>query len=325
MYRLLKKLSLIVLVSTFIGFGGCHSARQDNDTMSEQSQTCVSDRDIPRIPYSSPLFDQYFEILRSLDSDGQILDTIPGMVNLFLMQYWVIPADSVKFKMKLGLSLDKNYPNVLVRKTVFEYLNKYLACGFEYDITSDKQKDLISKGADSSVDLDSFLKEWKCISQKVSSLNGYDEKCSNLSEIAGSGSCTVCHKIYEDSENVTYLIEGGSDYHSSSGDLTKADYITINKSTGRILSVTDIRRKYDESILEKLISDAYKLAVEANGLVPAEYSGIDLLEEVDGVAIINEGLLFYYHPYKIGVGSEGQYCLILSEIETNALTPRKAS
>lgn len=307
------KHSIIVALLLIMGLVSCQGTKQDNPVVSDLPATDISDTISPRNPYSSSLFDQYFEILKSFESDGQTLDTIPGMVNLFMTQYWAKPTDSVKFKMKMGVSLDDDYPNELVRKTIFKYLNKYLARGFDYDITSKKQDEIVSKGADASADLDSFLNEWKEIFQKVSSLNGNNKDHSRLPEIVGSGSCTVCHKIYEDDEYATYLIEGVTDYHSSSGDPTKADYVTINKSSGNVLSVNDVRKKYDEDALENLISAAYKQAVEDKGSnYTANYSGSDLLAKADGVAIINEGLLFYYYPYKIGVGAEGQYCLILS-------------
>ncbi len=140
------KYSIIIALFLSVGLGSCHSSKQDSEAVSEMTSGDILDIDTPRNPYASPLFDQYFEILRSSEGDIQTLDAILGIVNLFMTQYWAYPKDSVKFKMKMGLDIDEDYPNGLVRKTVFEYLNNYLARGFEYDITSDKQHELISRG-----------------------------------------------------------------------------------------------------------------------------------------------------------------------------------
>jgi len=34
---------------------------------------------------------------------------------------------------------------------------------------------------------------------------------------------------------------------------------------------------------------------------------LNLLAGMDGIAIIPEGVIVYYHPYAIGSGAEGQY------------------
>ena len=82
-----------------------------------------------------------------------------------------------------------------------------------------------------------FLDGWEFLFNKVSRLNGYGPKYANFPMIIGSRGCAVCHKIYEDSIWVTYIIEMSVDYHSSCGCPSSADYYTINKQSGKILTL----------------------------------------------------------------------------------------
>ena len=304
---LYQNCKIFILLFSIINFVGCTNIKGKHVIESNQT-TSIKSGTFTHNPYSLPLLAQYYKILTNLSNDSQIIDTISGMTTMLLTQYWVIPADSVRFIMRMGISMDEKYPNKLVRKAVFEKVNKYLANGFDYDISLEDQEKIVNNGADVNNSTKDFLAEWKSIFYKVSEFNGYEERDSILPYMRGSGGGTVCHKIYEDINIATYLIEGVIDYHNSSGDPTKADYLTINKSTGEVLSVSDVRK---DNRMENLIVDAYLIFTESMGYHPYSYTGKDLLESADGVAIINEGLLFYYHPYKIGVGSEGQFNLII--------------
>ena len=298
---------IFILLFSIINFVCCTNikgkyVKESKQTTSTKSETFTHN------PYSLKLIDQYYKILTGQNNDSLILDTVSGMTNVLLSQYWVIPADSVRFKMIMGISIDEEYTNELVQKAVFEKVNEYLAHGFNYDITSEDQAKILNIGADVNKSIKDFLSEWESIFHKISKLNGYEERDSILPYMRGSGGGTVCHKIYEDINKTTYMIEGLIDYHNSSGDPTQADYLTINKSTGEVLSLSDVS---NDDRMENLIVDAYLIFTESMGYHPCSYNGKELLESADGVAIINVGLLFYYHPYKIGVGAEGQFNLII--------------
>ena len=76
----------------------------------------------------------------------------------------------------------------------------------------------------------------------------------------------------------------------------------------------EIIRKYGAENLKSQLWNAYLEAREERGyaeLDGSEVSPDELLTGADGCAIINEGLMFYYLPYHIGCGAEGEYNLVL--------------
>ena len=42
-----------------------------------------------------------------------------------------------------------------------------------------------------------------------------------------------------------------------------------------------------------------------------DLTGKELIDCADGCAIVNEGVMFYYRPYSVGSGAEGEYNLVL--------------
>ncbi len=41
-------------------------------------------------------------------------------------------------------------------------------------------------------------------------------------------------------------------------------------------------------------------------------TGEALIERADGAAFVGGGILFYFHPYNIGCGAEGQYNIVIA-------------
>lgn len=238
------------------------------------------------------------------------LDTIPEITHKEFSNIWSKPLDSVRFEMTLGIYLDNEYPSDAVRETVFKKLNSIIPEGFSYDIDN-RQESLLKSGVATMQSVKGFLDGWECLFNKVSRLNGYGPKYANFPMIIGSRGCAVCHKIYEDSIWVTYIIEMSVDYHSSCGCPSSADYYTINKQSGKILTLSEFLAQCKRSNITDLIRREYENESKAKGFTPSDFSGSELLGKANGIAKLKEGVILYFHTYNIGGGAEGQYNLVL--------------
>lgn len=247
------------------------------------------------------------------DSTGKyfdpLLDTIPGLIHKECKSIWYSPMDSVRFEMSMGLYIDKSYPSDIVKDTVFSKLNAVIPTGFSYDI-DEKQDSLLKIGVNPAQSADAFIRGWEQIFKKASSLNGYNSNFSNYPMIIGSRGCAVCHKIYEDSIWATYIVEMSMDYHGSNGCPSSADYYTVNKSTGKILSIKEFMAQR-QSTIERQIRKEYVKTATSKGFNPSDYTAEELIGKANGIAKLNKGILLYFHPYNIGCGAEGQYNLII--------------
>lgn len=101
----------------------------------------------------------------------------------------------------------------------------------------------------------------------------------------------------------------------SCGDTTAESYYSVNLETGEVATITDFVNEED---LPKLANLMVKYLKNYSGeiwsrpafeWVPSEH--LKLLKEMDGCALIREGLVIYYHPYRIACGAEGQYNAII--------------
>lgn len=113
-----------------------------------------------------------------------------------------------------------------------------------------------------------------------------------------------------DGENYCTMQEVKWYDHGSCGDNTSRSWFSIDKKSGRELGFNDI---IDAS---KSREFAYLMVKHLNayGLPWFDYNRelrdcdlLNLLAGMDGIAIIPEGVIVYYHPYAIGSGAEGQY------------------
>lgn len=269
--------------------------------------------ELPEPRQNSTLLDLFYGMER--DSTGTYLDdvrldTISGLIHKEFRSIWCHHADSIKFEMSMGLYIDESYPTVVVRNVLFEKLNAVIPDGFSYDI-DETQDSLLKRGVRTVQSARAFIRDWGHLFNRVSALNGYNSSFSHYPMIVGSRGCAVCHKIYEDSIWATYIIEMSVDYHSSCGCPSSADYYTINKITGKIFNLSDILSQHKFSAIERLILNEFDIETNANGRPTCGLTGRELVNRANGIAKLNEGILFYYHPYNIGCGAEGQYNLII--------------
>lgn len=269
--------------------------------------------ELPEPRQNSTLLDLFYGMER--DSTGAYLDdvrldTISGVIHKEFRSIWCHHADSIKFEMSMGLYIDESYPTVVVRNVLFEKLNAVIPDGFSYDI-DESQDSLLKRGVRTAQSASAFILDWEKLFNRVSDLNGYNSSFSHYPMIVGSRGCAVCHKIYEDSIWATYIVEMSVDYHSSCGCPSSADYYTINKITGKIFNLSDILSQHKFSAIERLILNEFDIETNANGRPTCGLTGRELINRANGIAKLNEGILFYYHPYNIGCGAEGQYNLII--------------
>ncbi len=110
----------------------------------------------------------------------------------------------------------------------------------------------------------------------------------------------------------TFIVSDWYDYLSC-GDNSKVSYVTVNSQTGKELTLLDIIEKqylrpFSNLLLKYLTNNKgkwldntfYRDAVTVD-------TGLALIAKMDGCALLNEGLVVYFHPYTIGSGAEGQY------------------
>lgn len=189
----------------------------------------------PTKPKTRTLLDLFYGMKKDSGKyHDSVLDTIPGLLHREYEALWCYHPDSLKFNMSIGIYMDSIYPSDPVRKYLFEKMDSDVKEGFAYDV-SDNDLNLFVRGASLQTSATSFLDKWEHIFQQFTSKKRCDESCYAYHNIVGSRGCTVCHKIYEDSLWVTYILEESVDYHSSCGCPGSADYITLCTQTGKVM------------------------------------------------------------------------------------------
>lgn len=235
-----------------------------------------------------------------------VFDNIPGIQHKEFYADLCYIGDSVRYRNSLGIYMDKEYPNKAVRENVFAFLDSIICQGLSFDFANDR----MSHDLSSLKSTDDFLNIWEDFYCNLDNSDSYN---LNFPEIRGIRVCVVSHKVAEKDNHVTYILESSADYHGSSGCPSEADYVTYDINSGKPLSVQEVLELYPVSGLKKKIRDAYVKAAKEKNFKPSEnMTGEMLLQEADGAAIINEGLLIYFKPYKIGCGAEGQYNLVIN-------------
>ena len=107
----------------------------------------------------------------------------------------------------------------------------------------------------------------------------------------------------------------------SGGDNTRESYRTIDAKTGRELGLDDFidenqRDAFAQIMMRNLLSqegnDAYEITHYAS-------DGSDVLPKIDGCGLIREGMVVYFYPYNLSVGTSGQYNVIIPYNEVAAM------
>lgn len=240
------------------------------------------------------------------------VDTITGLSHYEFSDTWYHFGDSIQFDVSAGLYIDDEFPSEIVKEVIFAKLNKAIPEAFEYDLSTDQQSELLKLGAKPNQSTFKFVKEWEQIFHQLTLLNHGIKSLPIFPNAIGSRGCTICHKIYEDDTWTTYILEESVDYHSSCGCPSVADYYTIRKQDGHILSLDDVLTDNNKEHVGITAYENYCMEARNNGFAPIKCTPQHLMSILDGIAIVKEGILLYFYPYHFGCGAEGQYNLIIT-------------
>ena len=290
---------LFIILDTFLCV--CLSCVQHGQNQDPESQ--VPDSIAP-----------FLELFYGMDKDEQgnyvdsILDTIPGLLKFEKSAMWCNPEDSMKYNASMGLYIDTVFPSQKIESELLSLADSLLRVDDSDNSVWDAMPRFDACG--DSVTTSSFLEFWSNLYDKVAVAKA-PPKHSAFPQVLDFRWCTVIHKIYEDENVTTYLVGESWDVHGSCGCPSKSSYLTFDKTTGSRLTVSDVVDHFKEGEIENLLRQRYCSASKENGYEPTDITGKRLISEADGVAQIGNLYLFYYHPYKIGCGAEGQYNLFV--------------
>lgn len=109
---------------------------------------------------------------------------------------------------------------------------------------------------------------------------------------------------------------------ASCGDNSETSFYTINPTKGKILTLKDIVSAKDKEKLEVLLRQKLAWLKYKRGC--PELQDISFLDNINGIALIKEGLLIYFYPDNIGYGYEGQYNVVLpyKQLKKNGINLR---
>ena len=96
----------------------------------------------------------------------------------------------------------------------------------------------------------------------------------------------------------------------SCGDCTKRSWHTVLRRTGEEVTLRDIIPEEQMNEFLVLVSSNLRNGEGLWREVTLEGSNMDnsyLLDNMSGCALVDEGLVVYYHPYRIGCGADGQF------------------
>ena len=251
-----------------------------------------------------------------------VLDSLPGLLKLDCRSNWKTAdeiedvIESLRYEASLCVYCDSLFPTEQVLRTVAVKLDRMFQNDFvtylkyhEQFNCSDQLDNLLNFGnVNNGNELIDYFHAWFEQIDEEKKLN-----CDSVDHIPDLRVCLVACRIYEDSQLITYLFESSVDYHGSNGCPSSADYLTIEKKSGRVLTFDDFFSKDHENEIDKLLRQSYILEQQKKGY--DDYIAIDVLLDhsyKNNCAKVKEGMLFYYHPYEIGCGADGQYNLIIN-------------
>ena len=242
------------------------------------------------------------------NTTSSFLDSIPDLIRTEVKEKWTYAPDSIKFDLIVELYLDRTYPSQTIREQLLSKIDTILMNYIAEDTYLGEEILKATPRPSEKPSATEFANDWKDILLKLTEQNGCTAETECFTEIYNALSFALCHKVYEDAAWVTYLIERGCSGHGGNGCRNKMDYLTFNKASGSLLTINDI---VDDSNFA-VMNDAIYKEYSARGASFKDDS-FNFVEAANGTALLNEGLLVYYHPYIIGPGSEGQYNLLLDK------------
>lgn len=238
-----------------------------------------------------------------------ILDSIPGVIRYEDFGTWRFQYDPYQYETSLCVYVDEQFPSEAIARSLAVHADTTINY---YFITWVRDDNFVAPHPDYEKMKEGrafveFFKECFAKSDSVMRVKTEEERSYEWS-LPFRVALTLC-RIYSRETYVTYILETSVDYNGSCGCPSGAMYVTYDMNGG-VLGYGDIFKDGSESKVNVLLNDRYDEEYEKkNGERPESHEPYDLLE--DKCALVKEGVLFYYQPYHLGSGAEGQYNLIL--------------
>lgn len=243
-------------------------------------------------------------------SEHCVLDSISGIAKLELKDEWSFDEDKFRFPASLCIYTDSLFRNDSIARFVYTYIEERL------------RSDLMCyKIPDESFRPDTYAPNMSY--KEIFELGTqYFRQQSRLMHNKGQESFETCPAfryslvaiaIHSTADYVTFMFQSSFDYNGSNGCPSYSRYITI-MNDGTPIDKNDLIQIYPNIMKkDRELKDAYMEAHRSKwddpspDLVPP----VSIENNDSDFAIVKEGVLFYYPPYTIGYGSEGQYNLIV--------------
>lgn len=221
-----------------------------------------------------------------------------------------------KYKPSLGLYIDKEWPSEAVQRVMEEIIDLAFInqiCALHSNVSEyDPSRPLINRIRTSHIptSTNEILAFAKDVFSAYSEVHKREINVS-YTEAHEGRICIVAHKIYEDSTYATYIVEESYSYWGSNGCPSLANYYTINKSSGHILSASEVLASMPK---EEAFRQIRRLITANPSNYPMQFPEStmdDFIDSLSGAAFVKEGYLLYYLPYTVGCGADGEPLFVL--------------
>lgn len=108
----------------------------------------------------------------------------------------------------------------------------------------------------------------------------------------------------------------------SCGNNNRESWWTIDATSGKLLSLSDfiLPERMDTLatlMMSRLINGKDEFILDQYPYNPEEYASV--LQRANGCALIAEGLIFYFYPYNLGCGADGEYEAVIPYEELDGI------
>ena len=325
----MKNCSLILLLFASITIIGCNPGRKEPRLITDKVSATIERINSSEVVLSAEptLLDSYYGMQRMKTEHSYTyvdsrLDSIPSISKKDIGATWYNNISREIFYCSLCLYIDKEFPSPAVFNRIEEAIDTTFISGLSYfqqeseNAQFEAREKNIPQNTSQIFDLAASV--FDGYTQKM--LKEAYGKIDESEYIADSRLCFVAHKIAEIGEFSTYLVGESYDYNGSNGAPYCESYYTIDNKTGLVITAENIIKRREEDVFKMMIFDKlceyYKEIDRETTLTKSSVNW--LWESRSGIALINEGILVYFHPYSIAEGAMGQINLIIpySELKT---------
>lgn len=300
-------MKLKFLVSFFTLYLACFllscESTKDNDEAKSKKENSLLDL----------FYGMEYDSLKNTYVDS-ILDVIPGLNHYEFDKVWFQNDEEypISFNSQIGIYIDTIIPEK-IWKNLEPIINKGLAEHISYDFNLDSlfNNEIYSLSSNPI----QFARKWEDLMEKFSETCKPTLDKALYHKITPLRVCGVVHKIAESDEWATYIVEFSFDYHSGCGCPSYADYYTFRKIDGHLITKDEIIEKQNKSKLGESLATKFSIEATNRRRMQVDLPENVLFDEMTGAAYLKDGLLIYFHPYVVGFGAEGQYNLIINNID----------